>query len=323
MDQRLAPTNRIVAETLRARLAALDNAAASPDGLLVTLTEFDDVRYLLSAEAATPQLLELSLSLPADPTGERGAAALPPGATEAVRGALGAWAALAPSPTPGYALTLRLDLSLLPPQDREAEVERVASLRSLVQGAQLRELLQQLAAGRPSPDAAGLLQVVHRPGEAFFAKRSDAEAVTVVFPMRFADAGDATLARTFLAQFAEARRAPALSTTPSCSYSATAPLELRDAPAAAQPANAGYVSFVVFARHVAGGEKRVDAAAWALNTFYAFVAMHIKCSKAYMHSHMRKRSLSLLALLNRAKPEREAKEKKTASGRTFKSRPSA
>ena len=322
MDQRIAPVNRIVSETLHSRLAALDNAAASPDGLLVTLTEFDDVRYLLSAEAASPQLLELSLSLPADPSGERGASALPPGATEAVGAALGAWAALAPSPTPGYALTLRLDLSRLPsPADtaaREAQLERAASLRSLVQGAQLRELLLQLASGRASQE--GLLQVVHRPGEAFFAKRSDAEAVTIVFPMRFADAGDATLARTFLAQFAEARRAPALSTTPSCSYSTSAPLELRDAPAAMQPANAGYVSFVVFARHVAGGEKRVDAAAWALNTFYAFVATHIKCSKAYMHSHMRKRSASLLALLNRAKPEREAKEKKTASGRTFKSR---
>lgn len=109
------------------------------------------------------------------------------------------------------------------------------------------------------------------------------------------------------------------------------------------------MSFVLFKRHVAGG-KRLEAAAWALGTFYAFVAFHIKCSKAshdlrppslalglvpltppnshhhpgwlppaaqaFMHSSMRKRTGQLLQVLNRAKPDVE-KEKKTASGRAF------
>ena len=38
--------------------------------------------------------------------------------------------------------------------------------------------------------------------------------------------------------------------------------------------------------------------------------------QAYMHSRMRKRTESLLQVLNRAKPETE-KKKITASGRTF------
>ena len=75
------------------------------------------------------------------------------------------------------------------------------------------------------------------------------------------------------------------------------------------------MSFVVFKRHVASG-KKLEAAVWALGTFYAFVAFHIKCSKAYMHTSLRRRTASLLQVLNRAKPEVE-KEKKTASGRAF------
>jgi actin related protein 2/3 complex subunit 2 len=134
----------------------------------------------------------------------------------------------------------------------------------------------------------------------------------------------ATIARTFLAQFVEARRAAALNTAPSCAYSpSTAPLELRGAPGPlADGANGGYVSLVIFKRHVAGGGKKLEAAVWSLNTFYAFVAFHIKCSKAYMHSSMRRRTTSLLQVLNRAKPDVE-KEKKTASGRTFRAKPAA
>ena len=77
---------------------------------------------------------------------------------------------------------------------------------------------------------------------------------------------------------------------------------------------------MLFKRHVTGGSKRLEAAVWSLGTFYAFVALHIKCSKAYMHSSMRRRAGSLLQVLNRAKPDVD-REKKTASGRTFRAKP--
>jgi actin related protein 2/3 complex subunit 2 len=324
MSARLPPPNDILLATLRARLALLDAQAASAAFAalppLLQLTEFDDFRYSLSAPAPeSPARLELSLALPSDPTGERGAAALPSGALEAVAAAFSSFASVAKQPTPGFALTLQLDLARLPsaPQEREAALERAAALRATVQCAPLAALLRSLASGA-SGDAS-LFSICHRPGEAFYAKRSDAEAVTVVLPLRFADSTDVSIAKTFLAQFAEARRAPAFSTAPFCSYSPTAPLELKEVPAEALAgANGGFVSFVLFRRHVAD-EARVAACAWAMCTFYAFVAMHIKCSKAYMHSSMRRRAASLLAVLNRAKPEPlVAREKKTASGRTFK-----
>ena len=75
-----------------------------------------------------------------------------------------------------------------------------------------------------------------------------------------------------------------------------------------------------------------------IQTFRDYFHYHIKASKAYIHSRMRKRTADflqgmpillsvtdmrciltqLLLVLRRARPDNEEKEKKTASGRTFK-----
>jgi len=56
-----------------------------------------------------------------------------------------------------------------------------------------------------------------------------------------------------------------------------------------------------------------------VQNFRDYLHYHIKCSKAYMHTRMRERVSTWLQVLNRARPEPfEKKEKKLASGRTFK-----
>ena len=73
-----------------------------------------------------------------------------------------------------------------------------------------------------------------------------------------------------------------------------------------------------------------------IQTFRDYFHYHIKASKAYIHSRMRKRTADFLqgeawpwmpfrvnfrltdAVLRRARPDQEEKERKTASGRTFK-----
>ena len=70
--------------------------------------------------------------------------------------------------------------------------------------------------------------------------RAQEDSVTVIFPMRFKDPSDATMACTFLAEFVEARRQASLTTAPSCSYSKPPPLELRGGPPTALGANGGY-----------------------------------------------------------------------------------
>jgi hypothetical protein len=176
-EGRLPPVNLIIRDTLRARLAALSPASelvAEPAGgaansvpppppvLALSLTEFDDVRYLLTAEAETPALVSLSLALPSDPSGARGAAALPEGAADAARATYAPYATVAPQPVAGYHLTLLVDLAAMPGdvEGREAEAERVASVRAVVQGAPLRALLAALAAGTAAPDT--LVAIPHR-----------------------------------------------------------------------------------------------------------------------------------------------------------------
>merc|ERR1711964_148815 len=55
-----------------------------------------------------------------------------------------------------------------------------------------------------------------------------------------------------------------------------------------------------------------------IQTFRDYFHYHIKASKAYIHSRMRRRTADFLQVLRRARPENEEKERKTASGRTFK-----
>mmetsp|Transcript_39383 Transcript_39383/g.125678 ORF Transcript_39383/g.125678 Transcript_39383/m.125678 type:complete len:163 (+) Transcript_39383:217-705(+) len=144
----------------------------------------------------------------------------------------------------GYSITVEMSLDQLPADEdgRAALISRLASVRILVMGAPLRALLSRLAEGQ---SAEGPLQAIpHRPEETFFA-RPESDHVEVIFPMKFRDASDGTIASSFLAEFAEARRLPGFSTSPSCAYSKTLPPELAAAEAGGLlggAANAGYVN---------------------------------------------------------------------------------
>lgn len=66
---------------------------------------------------------------------------------------------------------------------------------------------------------------------------------------------------------------------------------------------------MLFPRHLElkNKDKTIDL----IHTFRDYLHYHIKCSKAYLHSRMRARTVSLLKVLNRAKQDVD-KEKKTA-----------
>jgi actin related protein 2/3 complex subunit 2 len=218
-----------------------------------------------------------------------------------------------------YELSLEVSLGSIPTVDasRMAVVEHIASLRCVVYGTTLRNWFAAMVNGSCADGP--LVAVPHRNEQEFYLK-PQAEQIAVVFPMHFADAKDAVIAQTFLAMFNEAKRQPALSTAPTCSYSkpGAPPLELTAEGASAKSlaANGGFVSFVLFKRHVEGA--KLETAVWNMLSFYAFISFHIKCSKAHWHSRMRIRTDSMLRMLNRAKQEPFVKkEKKTATGRTF------
>ncbi len=79
------------------------------------------------------------------------------------------------------------------------------------------------------------------------------------------------------------------------------------------------LDLVLFPRHFVNPTQAL-ATINRIQLFRDYLHYHIKCSKAYMHSRMRHRVAEFLKILNRAKPEVATQERRTATGRTFRSR---
>ncbi|MQL83777.1 hypothetical protein Taro_016267 [Colocasia esculenta] len=309
----LQPSSRFILKILESR--AFSGPEKSVD-LDCHSVEFNDIRYHVQFSVKSPNFMLMSVSLPIPPPETVFVAGLPFGAIEAVKAAYGTVVQILDPPKDGYNLTMKLNLSKLPSDEeqRHALLSKIASVREVVLGAPLRVILKHLASRTVAPNVDKLVALVHRPEESFFVV-PQAEKVIVVFPMRFKDSVDTTLATSFLQEFVEARRTTGLNNAPPCTWSPSAPLELKGAPAQALAANAGFVTFVIFPRHVEGG--KLDRTAWSLSTFHAYVSYHVKCSEGFMHTRMRRRVESLIQALDRAKTVAE-KTKKTVQGKSFK-----
>ncbi|KAJ8756279.1 hypothetical protein K2173_025091 [Erythroxylum novogranatense] len=271
--------------------------------------------FIYQVSMKNQNVVLLSVSLPVPPPETVLVGGLPLGAIEAIKASYGVVVQILDPPRDGFSLTLKLNLHKLPPDEeyKNAILLKIASVREVVLGAPLRLILKHLASRTIAPSMGQLLALVHRPNESFFVI-PQAEKVTVVYPMRFNDSIDLALATSFLQEFVQARRATGLTNAPPCLWSANPPRELDEAPPEAVKANAGFVSFVIFTRHVEG--KKLDRTVWNLSTFHAYVSYHVKCSEGFMHTRMRRRVESMIQALDRAKPD--TKEKSKSPNRSFK-----
>eukprot|EP00730_Choanoeca_flexa_P002164 TRINITY_DN10938_c0_g1_i3.p1 TRINITY_DN10938_c0_g1~~TRINITY_DN10938_c0_g1_i3.p1 ORF type:complete len:320 (+),score=77.20 TRINITY_DN10938_c0_g1_i3:88-960(+) len=139
------------------------------------------------------------------------------------------------------------------------------------------------------------------------------DRVTVIFSTLFSDADDVVIGKVFMQAFKDVRgRNPS---APQVLFSHKDPPEELAGTQALSGDNVGYVTFVLFPRHFEGDKS--DATIDLIHTFRDYLHYHIKCSKAYLHQRMRASTAALLKVLNRAKPDTEKKEKRTASGRSF------
>ncbi|KAI7868064.1 Arp2/3 complex, 34 kd subunit p34-Arc-domain-containing protein [Spinellus fusiger] len=223
------------------------------------------------------------------------------------------------SPEPDYDVTLAIDLDTVPQDEetREALIRKVSLLkRNLLAAPFERAFAEQEQLedeSKPNPTAE-LMAVHYREEEAIYIKAS-ADRVTVLFTTKFKDETDKVFGKVFLQEFVDARRRPALQNAPQVLYTAREPpLELRALNL--QPdEDMSYVTFVLFPRHF-NREVREETIS-RVQIFRDYLHYHIKCSKAYMHTRMRARVTDFLRVLNRAKPEIAAGDRRTASGRTF------
>ncbi|KAJ3333901.1 hypothetical protein HDU76_001382 [Blyttiomyces sp. JEL0837] len=281
--------NRIVEETFRERFNS------EPDKLLLTVSDFDGVTYSITTPESKTVLI-FSMSMKCYP--ELRAY----GADQVLAREYGSL--LMRTPEPGFEVSLRIDLEALP---ADKGMNALAAPFEAAFAAQ--------AEGRPSE----LMTVHYRDEEAIYIQ-AQPDRVTVIFSTVFKEETDQILGRVFLQEFVDARRQPAIQNAPQVLYSAREPpLELRHVRGLVDSESVGYVTFVLFPRHFVAGATREETIS-RIQLFRDYLHYHIKASKSYMHSRMRARVESFLKVLNRAKPEKpdDQKEKKTASGKTFK-----
>lgn len=215
---------------------------------------------------------------------------------------------VAAQPDDGQHATIIVDMNTLAGPDAERTIRKVAMLKRHCFAAVFDKYFSLQQAGQTADEAV----INYRPKESMFINAKK-DRVTVVFSVLFQDDDDIVLGKVFMQEFKEGRRTN--QSAPQVIFThKEPPTELKDT-AALTGDNVGYVTFVLFPRHTE--PKNRESTIDLIQTFRDYLHYHIKCSKAYMHSRMRARTADLLKILNRARPDAEVTEKKTASGRTF------
>ncbi|KPM41794.1 Actin-related protein 2/3 complex subunit 2 [Neonectria ditissima] len=239
---------------------------------------------------------------------------------------------------PGFDFSVMIDLEDLPEskgmgvclsQDRDALALKLALLKRNAMAAPFEQAyeehyqLKEEASKFTSEEApqgvreGGEVKAIHyREEEAIYIKASH-DRVTVIFSTVFREETDRVFGKVFIQEFVDARRR-AIQNAPQVLFRNDPPLELQGVPGVQNTGTGeiGYVTFVLFPRHLT--PQRMADVISHIQTFRDYFHYHIKASKAYIHSRMRKRTADFLQVLRRARPENEEKERKTASGRTFK-----
>ncbi|KAL1850519.1 Arp complex subunit [Paecilomyces lecythidis] len=236
------------------------------------------------------------------------------------------------TPEPGYDFSVLIDLENLPAEAeaREELIMRLALLKRNAMAAPFERAFDEFAklseeASKYSTEAApqgvregGEVMAIHyREEEAIYIKASH-DRVTVIFSTVFREETDRIFGKVFLQEFVDARRRVlTLQNAPQVLFRSDPPLELEGVPGLkhAGEDDISYVTFVLFPRHLTPQRRYENIS--HIQTFRDYFHYHIKASKAYIHTRMRKRTADFLQVLNRARPENEERERKTASGRTF------
>jgi hypothetical protein len=139
----------------------------------------------------------------------------------------------------------------------------------------------------------GQVRAIHyREEEAIYVKASH-DRVTVIFSTIFREETDRIFGKVFLQEFVDARRR-AIQNAPQVLFRHDPPLELQGMSGLppSGTADVGYVTFVLFPRHLQPA-RRYEVISH-IQTFRDYFHYHIKASKAYIHSRMRRRTADFL-----------------------------
>jgi actin related protein 2/3 complex subunit 2 len=210
-------------------------------------------------------------------------------------------------PESGYDFSVEIDLENLP-ADQEARTDLISRLSLLKRNAMAApfeqafdeyQALHEEASKYTSESApqgvleGGQVRAIHyRDEEAIYVKASH-DRVTVIFSTIFREETDRIFGKVFLQEFVDARRR-AIQNAPQVLFRHDPPLELQGMIGLppSGTADVGYVTFVLFPRHLQPG-RRYEVISH-IQTFRDYFHYHIKASKAYIHSRMRRRTADFL-----------------------------
>lgn len=211
------------------------------------------------------------------------------------------------APEPGFQFSIVVDLEQLPaePEAREALVTKIALLKRNMMAAPFEAAfaeyykLKEAASKYTSEEApqgvreGGEVMAIHyREEEAIYCKASH-DRVTVIFSTVFREETDRVFGKVFIQEFVDARRR-AIQNAPQVLFRNDPPLELQGVPGVKNTGTGeiGYVTFVLFPRHLT--PQRMPEVISHIQTFRDYFHYHIKASKAYIHSRMRRRTADFL-----------------------------
>ena len=216
-------------------------------------------------------------------------------------------------PETGFDVSLEVDV-VATLNDKESVIKKVSHLKTFAMSAPFEQAFEAQLTGKYA--AVDLMTIHYREEEVIFIKPAQ-DRVTVIFSTVFKEEADKVIGKVFLQEFVDCRRSPQLQNAPQVLYSnREPPMELRNVAGLLDSENVGYVTMVLSPRHYEQPEQ-ATATISTLQYFRDYLHYHIKCSKAYMHSRMRAKVESWLKVLNRAKPVDFTKERKLASGKSF------
>lgn len=230
------------------------------------------------------------------------------------------------APEPGYDFSIQVDLENLPEskEEREELVKKISLLKRNAMAGPFEQAYQEhyqlkAEAAKFTTEEApqgvregGEVKAIHyREEEAIYVKASH-DRVTVIFSTVFREETDRVFGKVFIQEFVDARRR-AIQNAPQVLFRNDPPLELQDVPGVKNTGTGdiGYVTFgmfwlgenvakvhiinawaVLFPRHLT--PQRMPDVISHIQTFRDYFHYHIKASKAYIHTRMRRRTADFL-----------------------------
>jgi actin related protein 2/3 complex subunit 2 len=296
----LETNSRIVEEVLSLNFK---NAASGgkPEKVDITVADFDGVLYHIDNPNGDKSKIRVSIMLKFYKELQQH------GADELIRREYGAYLVTAES---GYSISLQYDLEKLP-ENTDEVIKKAGMLKRNCFASVFEKYFEFQQKGLEGQKKA----VIHYRDDETLYIEAKKDRVTAIFSTVFRDDDDVVIGKVFMQEFKEGRRQ--FQQAPQVLFShRELPLELQGTDAKVGD-NVAYITFVLFPRHTS--EAARDNTINLIHTLRNYLHYHIKCSKAYIHSRMRAKTSDFLKVLNRARPEPKNVEKKTISGRTFKS----